>query len=71
MCMTRYIMSIEIWVHHATINAINMVPYIRHIYIYLLCTCDTPFHVGVGGGDMQSMEHHITCNVFDFLHMKW
>ena len=37
---------------------------IEHICIYLLCTCDTPFHVGVGGGDMQSMEHHLTCNVF-------
>ena len=59
---------------HATIDAINMAAlnlfkekrfaYIEHIRIYLLCTCDIPFHMGVGGGDMQSMEHHLTCNVF-------
>ena len=59
---------------HATIDATNMAAFnlfkekrfacIEHICIYLLCTCDNAFHVGVGGGDIQSMEHHLTCNVF-------
>ena len=59
---------------HATIDAIKMTALnllkhkifacIEHICIYMLCTCDIPFHVGVGGGDMQSIEHHLSCNVF-------
>ena len=65
MCMTKYIMSIQIWMHHATIDAINMVPGINHICIHILCACATPFHVGVGGGDMWSLAHHVTCNVFE------
>ena len=76
MCMARYIMGIGPWVHHATINAINMAApnlfiqkrfaCIEHICIYLLCTCHTQFYVGVSGGDMQSMEDCVTCNVFEF-----
>ena len=42
---------------------------IEHICIYFLCTCDTSLHVGVGGGDMQLMEHHLTCNVFGKVHI--
>ena len=58
---------------HATIDAINMAALnyfkekifacIDHICIYLLCTCDTSFHAAVGSGDMQSVEHHLTCNM--------
>ena len=59
---------------HATADAISMaVPYfvrekwcacIERIRICLLCTYGAPFHVGVGGGDMQPMEHYFACNVF-------
>ena len=59
---------------HATIDATSMAAFnffrekrcacIQHICLYSLCTCDTPFYVGVGGGDMQSTEHHLTCNMF-------
>lgn len=68
MGMTRYITSIKIWVHHAINDAINMVPCIENIYMYLLCTCATLFYAGVSGGDMQSLEH-ITGNVFEKIHL--
>ena len=59
---------------HVAIDTINMAGLnlfkekrfscIEHICVYLLCTCDHSFHVGVGGENMQLMEHHIACNVF-------
>ena len=67
---------------HATIDAMNMVALnflkekrsecIEHICIYLLCTCDTTFHAGVGGGDihMLSVEHYCTCNGLGFFTYK-
>ena len=36
----------------------------KSVYIYLLCAYDIPFHMGVGGGDVQSMEQYLTRNVF-------
>ena len=62
-------MSIGICLPHAIIDAINMAPCIEHICIYLLCTCATSFHVGMGGGAMQSFKHHATCNMFENIYI--
>ena len=46
--MIRYIMHIEIWAHHATIDAISMSICIEHIGVCILYICATSFPVGWG-----------------------